>query len=77
MKLVLEDGTELNPGDRVTTIRGEEGTLRTFTPPQQPGSPGRVFVQLDVKQGRASNLKTQAPIETIFAPSVIGAKWID
>lgn len=35
-------GKQINPGDGVTTFRGDECVLRNFRPPHKPSSTGRV-----------------------------------
>jgi hypothetical protein len=68
MKLVYRLGSpthEVKIGDRVTTFRGEHGTLIGIEKPHKPSSTGRVTVRMD------------SGYESSFYPSVIGAEWIE
>ncbi len=66
MKLISDvTGAELKVGQRVKTFRDEWGTLMDFRVPSDPGSSGRVYVQMD-------NSKYQSE----FFPSVIDARIV-
>jgi len=65
MKLVHEKTAEvINIGDKVTTFRGEKGTLMSVQEPRHSGSTGRVGVKLKGTK-----------YLSLFYPSVIDAKW--
>ena len=66
MLVHAKTGRPMNPGDRVTTFKGEKGRLVAAYPPRHQGSTGKVIVILDgpPKSG-----------ECEFYPSVIGAKF--
>ena len=55
---------EIKEGDRVTTFRGEKGTLTGNRPPQHEGSTGKVYVKFGAEGS-----------EREYYPSVIGAEW--
>jgi hypothetical protein len=65
MRLISErSGIEIKIGDRVTTFRGESGTLSSVRLPHKPGSSGHVGVKFD------------AGGEQEFFPAVIGARFV-
>jgi hypothetical protein len=67
MKLIDTDtGRALRIGDTVTTFRGERMTLDDMTPPQHPGSTGRVYLSEPDNPQRAQG----------YFPGVINAKFI-
>lgn len=67
MKLISEiSGNTINPGDEVTTFRGEVGKLISAIQPRHAGSTGHVHISFD---GSACG--------AVFYPSVIGAKFVE
>lgn len=46
-KLVNENGLEVKVGDKVKCFRGNEYTLKGFTPPKHDASTGRVYAKMD------------------------------
>jgi hypothetical protein len=67
MRLICKSTREeLKPGQRVSTFRGEIGTLIGATPPHKPGSTGRIVFQQD-----------GASFTGEYFPSVINAEWVD
>lgn len=68
MKLVDEKtGQEIKAGDKVTTFRGEKGTLVSWAPPRTINSSGKVTVKFGKHDIHGRE----------FYPSVIGAKIVE
>ena len=57
MKLLHEDGREVQVGDEVTTFRGEVGVVKSIQPPHKPSSCGFVSTNLGYHYVTVYNLK--------------------
>ena len=43
MTLVNAEGNEVQIGDKVTSFRGEEATVKSWSEPHKPSSTGRIY----------------------------------
>lgn len=68
MKLVdITNGKLIEPGNEVTTFRGEKARLISATPPHRMGSAGKVLVEFE----KDNNYRME------YYPSVIGAVFVE
>jgi hypothetical protein len=50
MRLVNQQGTEVNVGDKLTDFRGDEWVVTGGQPPHHSGSSGRIYVEREGSQ---------------------------